>query len=144
MGYSQSTQNYSLFIKQQSDSFTSIVYYVDDLLLTGNNFEKIQNIKSALHEAFIIKNLGDLKYFLGVKVSRDASGIGLNQRKYILDFLKDTNMLQSTSADFSLSKGLHLSLTDTSKLDDSEIYRRLVDKLLYLIYLTQFNNCLNF
>ncbi|XP_074363338.1 uncharacterized protein LOC141703800 [Apium graveolens] len=114
MGYSQSTQDYSLFVKQQDTSFTTIICYVDDLLLTGNDFDAIQSIKSDLHKAFTIKDLGDLKYFFGVEVSRAASGIRLNQRKYILDLLKDTNMLNCTPAVFPLSK------------------RRLVGKLLYL------------
>ncbi|KAL8132882.1 hypothetical protein AgCh_008381 [Apium graveolens] len=132
MGYSQSTQDYSLFVKQQDTSFTAIICYVDDLLLTGNDFDAIQSIKSDLHKAFTIKDLGDLKYFLGVKVSRDASGIRLNQRKYILYLLKDTNMLNCTPVVFPLSKGLQLSIDDTPTLSDPEIYRRLVGKLLYL------------
>lgn len=92
----------------------------------------IETIKSDLHKAFTIKDLGNLKYFLGVEVFRDHTGIRLNQRKYILDLLKDTNMLDCNVAEFPLSKGLQLSLEDKPNLPDPEIYRRLVGKLLYL------------
>ena len=40
-----------------------------------------------------MKQLGDLKYFLGIEVARSKHGIFLSQRKYILDFLSKTGML---------------------------------------------------
>uniref|UniRef100_A0A3Q7IYB3 Reverse transcriptase Ty1/copia-type domain-containing protein n=1 Tax=Solanum lycopersicum TaxID=4081 RepID=A0A3Q7IYB3_SOLLC len=44
-------------------------------------------------DIFHIKDLGQLKYFLGIKVSRSKKGIFLFQRKYILDLLLETGKL---------------------------------------------------
>ena len=45
-----------------------------------------------------MKDLGDLKFFLGLEVARAASGISLCQRKYILDLLKEASMMGCKAA----------------------------------------------
>ncbi|CAL2256343.1 unnamed protein product [Prunus armeniaca] len=48
-------------------------------------------LKKYLSQEFEMKDLGDLKYFLGIEVSRSHGGIFLSQRKYALDLLSDTD-----------------------------------------------------
>ncbi|XP_043687769.1 uncharacterized mitochondrial protein AtMg00810-like [Telopea speciosissima] len=67
-----------------------MVIYVDD-----NNAFGIAEVKAYLHQHFQIKNLGALKYFLGIEVLRNKKGISLSQRKYVLNLLTDTGMLTS-------------------------------------------------
>jgi hypothetical protein len=67
--------------------------YVDDIVLTGNDDGEIQNLKHLLANEFEIKDLGSLKYFLGIEVARSKHDIFISQRKYILDLLKETRML---------------------------------------------------
>jgi hypothetical protein len=45
-----------------------------------------------------VKDLGKLKYFLGIEVARSARGIVLTQRKYVLDLLNETGMIQCRAA----------------------------------------------
>lgn len=65
-GYQQSKADYSLFTKSQSSSFTAILIYVDDILLTGNDLDEMERLKKFLLKRFRIKDLGNLKYFLGI------------------------------------------------------------------------------
>ena len=44
--------------------------YVDDIILVGNDKEEIDQVKEALNKTFKIKDLSDLRYFLGFKVAR--------------------------------------------------------------------------
>ena len=46
-----------------------------------------------LDQEFGIKDLGSLKYFLGLEISKGSKGISINQRKYALDVLKEAGML---------------------------------------------------
>nr|KYP33319.1 hypothetical protein KK1_045835 [Cajanus cajan] len=73
----------------------ALLVYVDDVVLTGNNISEIQQITQLLDVTFKIKDLGDLKYFLGLEVARNKSGIHLSQCKYTLDILFDCGMLAS-------------------------------------------------
>ena len=67
--------------------------HVDDIILTGDYEEELVRLKKLLAKEFEIKDLGYLKYFLGMEVARSRKGIYVSQRKYVLDLLKETGML---------------------------------------------------
>ncbi|WVZ23107.1 hypothetical protein V8G54_001651, partial [Vigna mungo] len=70
--------DHSLFTKKHGSDFTALIIYVDDIVLTSNSVQQINHIKHILHINFHIKDLGKLKYFLGIEVAHssknDASG----------------------------------------------------------------------
>ncbi|XP_016198970.1 uncharacterized protein LOC107639921 [Arachis ipaensis] len=83
-----------LFTKHKFESsFTVILAYVDDLVLDGNDIAEIQSIKTIIDHQFKIKDLGNLKYFLGFEVAITAKGIALYQRKYALNLLDECGLL---------------------------------------------------
>lgn len=62
------------------------------MIITGNDETKKVALQQYLSTEFEMKDLGSLKYFLGIEVSRSKDGIFLSQRKYTLDLLKDIGM----------------------------------------------------
>lgn len=84
---------------------------MDDLILVGNNLAEINSIKSALHAAFKIKDLGALKYFLGFEIARSHKGIQICQRKYALNILSECGLLASKPAPTPMLKGTRLTAT---------------------------------
>ena len=68
---------------------------MDDIFLSGNDLIEIQGVTQLPDNAFKIKDLGDLRYFLGFEVAKKPTGINLCQRKYALDILSDADMLGS-------------------------------------------------
>ena len=67
--------------------------YVDDILITGGDTDEIQRLITTLSRQFEMKELGRLKYFLGIEVVYSRDGISLSQHKYILDLLQETGQL---------------------------------------------------
>lgn len=57
------------------------------MIIVGDDKQKIQDTKEELAKRFSIKDLGNLKYFLGVDLTRTTKGLVLSQRKYTLDIL---------------------------------------------------------
>ncbi|KAM2104654.1 hypothetical protein ACFX1R_015231 [Malus domestica] len=132
VGFKQSTVDYSLFTCTTAHSITVVLIYVDDMIITGNNHEAIQRLKQFLHHQFRIKDLGPLKYFLGIEVARSQQGISISQRKYILDILDDAGLLGACPVDFPMEQDLKLRPTDGELLKDPTRYRRIVGRLIYL------------
>ena len=86
MGFVQSNSDYSLFTHSQGTSFTVLLVYVDDILLTGNNLDCVNSLKKLRDDRFGLKDIGSLRYFLGLEVARTDAGIDLTQRKMHLKF----------------------------------------------------------
>jgi len=59
-----------LFINSSEGSFTILLMYVDDIILSRNDKEKIERIKQALNQTFQIKDLGNLRYFICLEITR--------------------------------------------------------------------------
>jgi len=49
-GYLQSHVDHSLFIKHEKGEFTSLLIYVDDIVLTGNSSTEITKLKCKTHK----------------------------------------------------------------------------------------------
>ena len=91
-GYHQSNSDHTLFLKKYHGKITALIMYVDDMVVTRNDPDERKALQSYLSSEFEIKDLGHLKYFLGIEVSRSDKGIFLSQRKYALDLLQETGM----------------------------------------------------
>ena len=64
---------------------------MDDLLIFGSNIHVVNNVKSLLCANFDMKDLGDAKVIIGIKITRFEKGISLDQSNYIENFLKKYN-----------------------------------------------------
>ena len=82
-----------------------------------------------------MKNLGGLKYFLGIKVVRSNQGIFLSQRKYILDLLAETGMLECKPANTLIAQNEKLIIHNNQIPTDKAEYQRLMGKLIYLSHM---------
>ncbi|KAB2628709.1 hypothetical protein D8674_033504 [Pyrus ussuriensis x Pyrus communis] len=134
IGYYQSHSDHTLFVKRRQEKVTALIIYVDDMIITGDDCDEISRLQRNLAAEFEMKNLGDLKYFLGVEVARSSKGIFLSQRKYVLDLLKETGMLGCKPVDTPIVEKHHLCLDPNQKSVDKGRYQRLVGRLIYLAH----------
>ncbi|KAK1416343.1 hypothetical protein QVD17_32133 [Tagetes erecta] len=132
LGYQQSKADHSLFIYKNDGAFVAALIYVDDVIIVGNSTKQIQQTKAHLDKEFNIKDLGSLKYFLGIEVARTSEGLVLSQRKYTLDILKDSGLQGCRPSSFPMEPNLKLDKGEEEEKVDANQYRRLIGRLLYL------------
>ena len=91
--------------------------YVDDILLIGNDIPILQNVKTWLWNCFLMKDLGEAAYILGIKIYRDRSKrlIGLSQSTYIDKVLNRFSMQDSKRGFLPMS--WHKSQQDSISYD---------------------------
>jgi len=99
---------------------TALLVYVDDVVLAGNDNEEIAHITKLLDQQFKIKNLGDLTYFLELEVAHNKSSLHISQRKYTLDLLHETRMLNCAPMPTPMPHSSRLSSTNNIKLNEEE------------------------
>ena len=105
---------------------------MDDIVITGNDQDGIQRLKQHLFNHFQTKDLGKLKYFLGIEIAQSKSGVIMNQRKYDFEILEEIGMLDCKPVDTPMDSNVKLLPGQEEPLRDLGRYRRLVGKLNYL------------
>ncbi|KAG7559395.1 Zinc finger CCHC-type [Arabidopsis thaliana x Arabidopsis arenosa] len=133
-GFKKSESDHTLFTLRSSQGIVVVLIYVDDLIISGDNKEGIISTKAFLKSTFDIKDLGELKYFLGIEVCRSPEGLFLSQRKYTLDLLHETGSMDAKPAKTPLEEGYKVDRKGEhdEKFQDAPLYRKLVGKLIYL------------
>jgi histone deacetylase 1/2 len=133
-GFVASTADTSLFIFQRADITIYLLVYVDDIIVLSSSSLAIDRLILGLRDAFAVKDLGHLHYFLGVEVARHKGGLTLTQRQYALDLLRRAGMLKCKTADTPMSVVTKLFPADSPLLvdEDATTYRSIVGGLQYL------------
>ncbi|GJU89698.1 putative RNA-directed DNA polymerase [Tanacetum coccineum] len=137
-GFKQSKCHYSLFTKTENNSFLALLVFLDDIVVTGSNENERNQVKLFLQADFLIKDLGELKYFLGIEVPRTTNGICMSQRKYFLELLSENRLLACKPYNTPIEKKLILTNQPMNKKDkpikNITKYQKLLRKLIYLTH----------
>lgn len=108
-----------------------LLFYVDDLILTGNQDHVLTNFIVRLNKEFAIKDLGELNYFLGLDVMYASDGLFLNQSKYTHEILERARMFDAKPAPTPLATNVSFTVSGTPYSDPTH-YRSIVGALQYL------------
>jgi hypothetical protein len=132
MGFTASGSDSSLFIYQHGTHVAYLLVYVDDIILTASSTALLRQVVDHLRQAFAIKDLGALHFFLGIQVRRDAAGFHLNQAQYAEDILERAGMANCKPATTPVEVQPKLSATDGEAVTDATFYRSITGALQYL------------
>ena len=134
-GYHQSNSDHTLFLKRRRELIICLIIYVNDIIITGNKRKQIGILKEKLFNEFEMKDLGRLKYFLGIEVLRSNEGIFICQRKYILDLIAESGMLECKPTDTPIVVNHGLQTVQGGEAENHEQSQKLVGKLIYLSHI---------
>jgi hypothetical protein len=132
-GFQTSNVDFSLYVKKTNHGIVVIVIYVDDLIITGDSNVDISNLKKLLKQEFEMKDLGELRYFLGIEVIQSPKGIWLLQRQYALNKLFEYGMTRCKPISIPLEQNVKLSADEGDLVEVTTMYRRIVGNLIYMI-----------
>ena len=116
-----------------------VLIFVDDIIIATNCEDLRKKVEKALSDRFKMKNLGELKHFVGIRVQQTAQGIKISQSEYIEKILEHFRMGTCNEAKLPQPSSVKLSSRTGSPRDESERlamsklpYRQLIGSLLYL------------
>ncbi|KAJ9556427.1 hypothetical protein OSB04_011041 [Centaurea solstitialis] len=133
-GFCKSLADASLFIYNREGVTCYFLVYVDDIVLTGNNPNFLNNFVTTLASRFSLKDLGQLSNFLGVEIIPTKDGLFLSQHSHIRDLLTRHGMDGAKVVNTPLSSSQVLTVNDDTPHVDPTPYRQLVGSLQYLAF----------
>jgi hypothetical protein len=108
-----------------------VLVYVDDIIVTSSSNKAISSLLQDLSSYFALKDLGDLRYILGIEVKSFNQGIVLTKEKYARDFLDRVGLKSCKALPTPLSASEKLSVTEGEPLgpEDCTRYKSIVGAL---------------
>ena len=131
-GFSGSSFDTALFLRWFGHGITILLLYIDDMIITSDDMQGIQDLKHFLGRQFEMKDLGPLNYFLGLEVSSSADGYYLTQAKYTSDLISRVSITDSKIVDTPIEYNCRLNSHDGESLSDATLYIQLIGSLIYL------------
>ena len=133
MGYTASPYDSVLFLRCTDKGIILLLLYVDDMIITGDDFNGIQELTDFLNQQFEMKDFKHLSYFLGLKIIHSTDSLYITQVKYASELLSRVGLTDSKSIDTPNELNAHLTPLGGKLLSNPSLYRRLVGNLVYLI-----------
>ena len=121
-----------LFLRRIDKGTILLLLYVDDMIITGDDLNGIQELKVFLNQQFEMKDLGHLSYFLSLEITHSTDGLYITQAKYVSELLSRVGLTDSKTVDTPVELNAHLTPTGGKSLSNPSLYRRLVGSLVYL------------
>uniref|UniRef100_A0A2N9IC28 Reverse transcriptase Ty1/copia-type domain-containing protein n=1 Tax=Fagus sylvatica TaxID=28930 RepID=A0A2N9IC28_FAGSY len=122
----------SLFICRNSLYTIYVLIYMDDIIITSSSNQAIDKLLYNLKSNFTMKQLGPLKFFLGIEVIPNPNGVLLSQQHYIKDILSRTKMLDEKPVNTPMVSSTSLSAHEGEPFPDHTLFRSTVGALQYL------------
>lgn len=141
MGLSQNKLDPCIYYKiVDNNNMFFLAVYVDDIILFTNNMDTRNYVKEELQKQFKIKDLGDIKFCIGIHVERDRKKgvIYLDQKKYIQEVLNKYGMSDCKS----VKTPIDTNTTFKESSEESSIlheipYQEIIGCLLYISQITR-------
>ena len=122
---------------------TGMVYllvYVDDLIIATKDLETLQTVKQHLKDQFDVTDMGELKFFLGIQITRNRTErtLQLHQHHHTIRLLNAFGMQDSKPVSTPMEPGLQL-VRSTSEPDEQlrTQYQSAVGGLLFIMLATR-------
>ena len=101
----------ALFLRRTDKGTILLLLYVDDMIITGDDLNDIQELKVFLNQQFEMKDLGHLSYFLGLEIIHSTDGLYITQAKYTSELLSRAGLIDSKTVDTLVELNAHLTPT---------------------------------
>ena len=109
-----------------------VAVYVDDILVATETEKTMLKLKRLISQKFEVKDLGELKSFLGVQVKVMSDSIWIGQSGYTSRVLEKFGMADAKPVSTPVDVSLKLHSENNSSPVDKSLYQSAVGSLLYL------------
>jgi hypothetical protein len=133
IGFSQLKSDPCIFIRKEE----MILIHVDDMMTASISIYKINELFSEFNLVFSVKSVGEISFYLGMRVERTESGFLLSQEAFIKEILMEAGMENSKPMKTPMDDVKPLFIQSDLNLEENFPFRRILGKLIYLTTATR-------
>jgi hypothetical protein len=133
LGFRCSTSEHAVYLHGVGTRRLIVGVYVDDLVITGGEQGGINTFKEEMKATFKMSDLGLLRYYLGLEVMQNDSGITVIQSTYAAKILEGAGLIGCNPSRTPMESRLKLSKSSAAPTVDVTKYRSIVGSLRYLV-----------
>ena len=142
MEFKRSDYDQCLYMRTSGSKILFLLLYVDDLILVGDNIIEIEMVKPLMCKEFEMRDMMEMKTFLGITIDRDMSKgiLLLDQKLYLEDVLRRFKMENCKAVATPMERNLQLK-TSTEDILTKQPYKELIGCLMYAAITTRPDLC---
>ena len=130
----QSVMDPCVFVRNTKSSTLIILIWVDDCIIAASNINILNEFKINFGQAFKIKDLGPLSFFLGIQFKINSNMISMNQSLYTKNIIRRFNEQNCKPRSLPCDPSIYEMLQAKSpKFENPTEYRELIGSLIYLM-----------
>ena len=140
IGFTQSNADLCLYLKHTTEGMLFLIIWVDDIVILSNNINMVNAFKTQISKEYTVKDLGSLKYFLGIEFHMSDTSVQMSQSGYCKTILERFGMMDCKPMKIPCERNIHDELREhinSPLLQDATRYRELVGSLIYLQQVTR-------
>ena len=123
LGYIASHYNSALFLHRTDKDIILLLFYVDDMIIIGDDFSGIQELKDFLSQQFEMKDLGHPNCLLGFEITLSTNRLYITKAKYASKLLFRDGLTNSKTDDTPVEFNVHLTPSRGKPLSDPSLYK---------------------
>ncbi|GKB97043.1 putative ribonuclease H-like domain-containing protein [Tanacetum coccineum] len=131
-GFHRGQIDKTLFIKRHKDDILPVQVYVDDIIFGSTKKALSTEFEKLMHDKFQMSSMGELTFFLRLKVQQKSDGIFISQDKYVVEILKKFDFATVKTASTPIETNKALVKDEEAEAIDVHLYRSMIGSLMYL------------
>ena len=125
LGYVQCKADNCVYVLNTTKNISYLLLFVDGILLASDSVQILETVKIKIMQTFKMRDLGDLKYFFGIKITRSKGVLHMSQGHYLRKVLKKFKMENCAPVKTPVVSQVFQE-SQSSNLNDSKPYRALI------------------
>jgi hypothetical protein len=144
-GFEMGKVDQTLFLLRQGRDILIVQVYVEYIVFGGSSNSLVARFAEDMSREFEMSMMGELQFFLGLRIKQSKEGTFVHQAKYTKDITRKFKMVDSKAMTTPMSTTTDLDADEEGEHVDQKEYRSMIGSLLYLTAMRpdiQFSVCL--
>lgn len=130
--FNRGKNDITLFTKNNGQDMIIVQIYIDGIIFGSTNTALAEEFSKLMHSEFEMSMIGEMKFFLGLRIKQLEEETFISQAKYAKDLIKKFDMMDCKPSTTPMATSISLNSDPSGMPVDITRYQGMIGSLLYL------------